>query len=96
MKVRPLYDKILLKRLEEKEEMKGGIIIPDTAREKPQEAKVVAVGDGRILKNGKKLPVEVKAGDKVLMAKYGGTEVKIDNDEYLIVSEEDILGIILP
>ena len=96
MKVRPLYDKILVKRAEEKEEAKGGIIIPDTAKEKSQEAEVVAVGQGRILKTGSKLPLEVKVGDRVVLAKYGGTEVKIDNTEYLILSEEDVLGIMIP
>lgn len=96
MKVRPLYDKILVKRTEEKEEAKGGIIIPDTAKEKSQEAEVVAVGQGRILKTGSKLPLEVKVGDRVVLAKYGGTEIKIDNTEYLILSEEDVLGIMIP
>ncbi|HUU51217.1 MAG TPA: co-chaperone GroES [Nitrospinota bacterium] len=94
MKVRPLQDRILVKRLEEKEEKKGGIIIPDTAKEKPQEGKVIAVGSGKILDNGKRQPLEVKKGDKVLFGKYSGTEVKIDEEEYLIMREEDILGII--
>lgn len=94
MKVRPLQDRILVKRLEEKEVKKGGIIIPDSAKEKPQEGKVIAVGSGKILDNGKKQPLEVKKGDKILFGKYSGTEVKIDEEEYLIMREEDILGII--
>jgi chaperonin GroES len=94
MKVRPLQDRILIKRLEEKETKKGGIIIPDTAKEKPQEAKVIAVGSGKTLEDGKKQPLEVKKGDKILFGKYSGTEVKIDDEEYLILREEDVLGII--
>ncbi|MBI3015209.1 MAG: co-chaperone GroES [Candidatus Tectomicrobia bacterium] len=94
MKVRPMYDKILVKRLEEQELKKGGIIIPDTAKEKPQEGEVVAVGSGKILKDGTRRDLEVKKGDRVLFGKYAGTEVKIDGEEYLIVSEEDVLGII--
>lgn len=94
MKVRPLQDRILVKRLEEKETKKGGIIIPDTAKEKPQEAEVIAVGSGKTLEDGKKQPLEVKKGDKILFGKYSGTEVKIDDEEYLILREEDVLGII--
>ena len=94
MKVRPLQDRILVKRLEEKETKKGGIIIPDTAKEKPQEGKVVAVGSGKVTDDGKKQPLEVKKGDKVLFGKYSGTEVSIDDEEYLILREEDVLGII--
>ena len=94
MKVRPLHDRILLKRIEEKESVKGGIIIPDTAKEKPQEAVVVAVGNGKILKNGTKLRLEVKAGDHVLFGKYSGSEIKLDGEEYLIVREDDVLGIL--
>ena len=94
MKVRPLQDRILIKRLEEKETKKGAIIIPDTAKEKPQEAKVIAVGSGKTLEDGKKQPLEVKKGDKILFGKYSGTEVKIDDEEYLILREEDVLGII--
>jgi chaperonin GroES len=94
MKVRPLHDRILLKRIEEKESVKGGIIIPDTAKEKPQEALVVAVGNGKILENGSKLTLEVKEGDHVLFGKYSGTEIKLDGEEYLIVREDDVLGIL--
>jgi chaperonin GroES len=94
MKVRPLYDKVLVKRLQEEEKTKGGIIIPDTAKEKPQEGEVIAVGHGRMLENGQKIPLEVKEGDRVIFGKYAGTEIKIDGEEYLIMREEDILGII--
>ena len=94
MKIRPLQDRIIVKRIEEEEKTKGGIIIPDTAKEKPIEGEVIAVGTGKILENGTKQPLEVKAGDRVLFGKYGGTEVKIDGVEYLIMREDDILGII--
>ena len=94
MKVRPLHDRIIVKRLEEEERTKGGIIIPDTAKEKPIEGKVVAVGDGRINENGTKIPLDVKKGDRVLFAKYGGTEIKIDGEEHLMMKEDDILAII--
>jgi len=94
MKVQPLGDRVLVKPLEEKEVKKGGIIIPDTAKEKPQEGEVVAVGTGKIDDNGKKVPCNVKKGDQVLMPKYGGTEVKIHDVEYQIVREEDILAVI--
>ena len=94
MKVRPLHDRILLKRIEEKESIKGGIIIPDTAKEKPQEGLVIAVGNGKILENGTKISLEVKDGDRVLFGKYSGTEIKVDGDEYLIVREDDVLGIL--
>ncbi len=94
MKVRPLKDRIIVKRLEEEEKTKGGIIIPDSAKEKPIEGKVTAVGDGKIDKNGKKIPLEIKKGDKVLFAKYGGTEIKIDGEEHLMMKEEDVLAII--
>ncbi len=94
MKIRPLHDRILVERLEEKEVKKGGIIIPDTAKEKPQEAKVIAVGNGKVGGNGKKIPLDVKAGDKILFGKYSGSEVKIDDKEYLILREEDILAIL--
>ena len=94
MKVRPLHDRILLKRIEEKESVKGGIIIPDTAKEKPQEGLVVAVGNGRILENGTKIPLEVKEGDHVLFGKFSGTEIKVEGEEYLIVREDDVLGIL--
>ena len=94
MKVRPLHDRILVERLEEKEVKKGGIIIPDTAKEKPQEGKVIAVGNGKVGDNGKKIPLDVKAGDKILFGKYSGSEVKIDDKEFLIMREEDVLAIL--
>jgi chaperonin GroES len=94
MKIRPLQDRIIVKRIEEEEKTKGGIIIPDTAKEKPMEGEVIAVGKGKILENGKKQPLEVKAGDRILFGKYAGTEVKIDGVEHLIMREEDVLGII--
>jgi chaperonin GroES len=94
MKIRPLHDRILVERLEEKEVKKGGIIIPDTAKEKPQEAKVIAVGNGKVTEEGKKIPLDVKAGDKILFGKYSGSEVKIDDKEYLILREEDVLAIL--
>ena len=93
-KIRPLHDRILIKRMEEQEQKKGGIIIPDTAKEKPQEGKVIAVGNGRVNEDGKKIPLDVKAGDKILFGKYSGSEVKIDDEEYLIMREEDVLAII--
>jgi chaperonin GroES len=93
MKIKPLGDRILLKRIEEEQKSKGGIVIPDTAREKPQEGKVVAVGKGRLLENGELVPLEVKKGDRVLFGKYSGTEVKLVGEEHLIVREDDILGI---
>jgi len=94
MKVKPIGDRVLVKPSKEEETKKGGIIIPDTAKEKPQEGKVVAVGTGKTDDHGKKIPFEVKVGDRVLVSKYGGTEVKIDGDEYQILREDDILGII--
>ncbi|MEM7137172.1 MAG: co-chaperone GroES [Myxococcota bacterium] len=94
MAIRPLHDRILVKRVKEEETTKGGIIIPDTAKEKPIEAKVVAVGTGRILDNGEVRALAVKKGDLVLFGKYGGTEVKIEGEEHLILREDDILGII--
>jgi chaperonin GroES len=94
MAIRPLHDRLIVKRLEEEEKTKGGIIIPDSAKEKPAEGKVIAVGNGRLNKDGKKIPLEVKKGDRILFAKYGGTEVKIDGEEHLIMKEEDVLGII--
>ena len=92
--IRPLHDRLLVERLEEKEVKKGGIIIPDTAKEKPQEAKVIAVGNGKVGENGKKIPLDVKAGDKILFGKYSGSEVKIDDKEYLIMREDDVLAIL--
>jgi chaperonin GroES len=94
MKIRPLHDRILIKRMEEQEVRRGGIIIPDTAKEKPQEGKVVAVGNGKVLDDGKRLPLDVKAGDKILFGKYSGNEVKIEDEEYLIIREEDVLAIL--
>ena len=94
MAIQPLGDRVLIKRLEAEEKTKGGIVLPDTAKEKPMEGKVVAIGHGKILENGTKVTPEVKAGDRVLFGKYAGTEVKIDGDEHLILREEDILGIL--
>jgi chaperonin GroES len=94
MKIQPLGDRILVEPVKENEVKKGGIIIPDTAKEKPQEGKVIAVGTGKLDDNGKIIPFNVKKGDKVLMPKYGGAEIKIDNKEYQIVREDDLLGII--
>jgi len=94
MKIGPLHDRLLVERLEEKEVKKGGIIIPDTAREKPQEAKVIAVGNGKVTDEGKKIPLDVKAGDKILFGKYSGSEVKINDKEYLIMREDDVLAIL--
>ncbi len=94
MKVRPLQDRILVRPLEEEEVKQGGIIIPDTAKEKPQEGEVVAVGSGRVLKDGDKQPLEIKKGEKVLYAKYAGTEVKMDGEELLIMREDDVLAVV--
>jgi chaperonin GroES len=94
MKIRPLQDRVIVKRLEEEEKTKGGIIIPDTAKEKPQEGKVIAVGKGKINEDGKVIPLDVKAGDRILFGKYSGTEVKIEGVEHLIMREDDILGVI--
>jgi chaperonin GroES len=94
VKLRPLHDRILVKRLEEQDEKHGSIIIPDTAKEKPQEGKVIAVGNGKMTDDGKRLALEVKAGDRILFGKYSGSEVKIDGEEYLILREEDVLGIL--
>lgn len=94
MKIRPLHDRMVIERLEEREVKKGGIIIPDTAKEKPQEGKVIAVGNGKIGDDGKRIPLDVKAGDKILFGKYSGSEVKLDDKEYLILREEDVLAIL--
>ena len=94
MQLRPLYDRIVVKRTDEKEEVKGGIIIPDSAKEKPQQGEVVAVGKGKRHENGSVTPLDVKVGDKILFAKYSGSEVKIDGVEYLILREEEVLGIV--
>lgn len=94
MKVKPLQDRLVVKRLAEEEKTKGGIIIPDAAKEKPQEGKVVAVGPGKVTDNGQRVTPEIKAGDKVLFGKYAGTEIKIDGEEHLILREDDVLAII--
>jgi chaperonin GroES len=92
--IRPLQDRVIVQRVEEEEKTKGGIIIPDTAKEKPQEGKVVAVGKGKVNDEGKIMPLDVKAGDKILFGKYSGTEVKWNGEEYLIMREDDILGVL--
>ena len=94
MKVRPLHDRMVVRRIEEKETAKGGIIIPDTAKEKPQEGKVLAVGNGRILENGTKVALDVKVGDKILFGKYTGTDIKIDGEEVLILREDEVLAVL--
>ena len=94
LKIRPLHDRILVKRIEEQETVRGGIIIPDTAKEKPQEGKVIAVGTGKVTEDGKKIPLDVKASDRILFGKYSGSEVTLDDEEYLIMKEEDVLAII--
>ena len=94
MTYRPLHDKVIVQRLEEQEKSAGGIIIPDTAKEKPQQGKVIAVGTGIVLKDGKTIPLQVKPGDRVLFSKYGGTEVKFGDEDYLVMREDDILGIL--
>jgi chaperonin GroES len=94
MKVRPLHDRIILKRVKEEEKTKGGIIIPDTAKEKPVEGKVVAVGAGKVLEDGKRIPLQVKAGDRVLFGKYSGTEIKIEGEEHLIMREDDVIAVV--
>lgn len=94
MKVRPLYDRILVKRIDTEEKTKGGIIIPDTAKEKPQEGKIIALGKGKLLEDGSIRPLDVKVGNKILFSKYGGTDVNIDGEEYLILREDDILAIV--
>ncbi|WP_027881531.1 co-chaperone GroES [Meiothermus rufus] len=92
--LRPLGDRVVVKRIEEEPKTKGGIVLPDTAKEKPQKGKVIAVGSGRILDNGTKVPLEVKEGDTVVFAKYGGTEIEIDGEEYIILSERDLLAVL--
>ena len=94
MKIRPLHDRILVKRIDEEETVRGGIIIPDSAKEKPQQADVIAVGNGRVLKDGSRQALDVKEGDRILFGKYSGSEVKLDGEEYLILREEDVLGIL--
>jgi chaperonin GroES len=95
MKTRPLHDRVLLRRIEEKEQVKGGIIIPDTAKEKPMEGEVISVGPGKMMEDGKRSPMDVKAGDRVLFAKYAGSEIKIDDKEYIIMKEEEILAVLI-
>ena len=94
MKIRPLQDRVIIKRIEEEEKSKGGIIIPDTAKEKPQEGKVIAVGKGKVNDDGKLIPLDVKVNDRILFGKYSGTEINIDGEEHLIMREEDILGVL--
>ena len=94
MKFRPLYDRILVERVESEEKTKGGIIVPDTAKEKPQQGKVIAVGQGKRLEDGKLIPLEVKAGDTILFGKYSGSEIKVEGIEYLIMKEDDVLGLV--
>ena len=94
MKLRPLQDRILVKRVAEEEKTKGGIIIPDTAKEKPAEGKVVAVGNGKLADDGKRIPLEIKKGDRILFGKYSGTEVKIEGEEHLVMREDDVLAVI--
>lgn len=94
MKVKPLGDRVVVKVLTQEEKTKGGIVLPDTAKEKPQEGEVISLGSGRVLDNGQKLPLEVKVGDRVIFSKYAGTEIKIDGEEYLILSERDVLAVV--
>jgi chaperonin GroES len=94
MNIRPLHDRVVVKRVEEKESVRGGIIIPDTAKEKPQEGEVIAVGTGKVLENGTRLAMDLKKGDRILFGKYAGSEVKLDGQEYLIMREDDILGVL--
>ena len=94
MNIRPLHDRVVVKRIEQGEQIRGGIIIPDTAKEKPQEAEVVAVGPGKLNDEGKRMPIDVKAGDRVLIGKYSGSDIKIDDNEYTIVREDEILAIV--
>ncbi len=94
MDLRPLHDRVLVKRLDEGEQRRGGIIIPDSAKEKPQQAEVVAVGNGKLLESGERASIEVKAGDRILFGKYSGSEIKIETDEYLILREDEILGVL--
>jgi len=94
MKIRPLYDRIVVKRLEEKEQMQGGLYIPDSAKEKPQEGEVAAVGKGKRLEDGKLVPLDVQVGDRILFGKYSGSDIKLDGEEYLIMREDEVLGIL--
>lgn len=92
--IRPLNDRIIVRRVEDQEQMRGGLYIPDTAKEKPQEGEVIAVGNGKLLDSGQRISIDIKAGDRILFGKYSGTEVKLDNEEYLILREDDVLGVI--
>ncbi len=94
MNIRPLHDRVVVKRIEEKETVQGGIIIPDTAKEKPQEGEVISVGQGKRTDDGKLIPLDVKAGDRILFGKYSGSEIKLEGDEFLIIREDEILGVI--
>ena len=94
MNIRPLQDRVLVKRVEQEEQVRGGIIIPDTAKEKPQQAEVVAVGPGKVNDEGKRSPVDVKAGDKILIGKYSGSEIRIDEEDYVILREDEILAVV--
>jgi chaperonin GroES len=94
MKIKPLQDRVIVKRIDQEEQVRGGIVIPDTAKEKPQEGEIVAAGDGKVLDSGQKLAMSVKTGDRILFGKYSGTEVKIDDEEYLIMREDEVLGIL--
>ena len=94
MKIRPLHDRILIKRVAEEESVRGGIIIPDTAKEKPQEGEVIAVGNGKMLENGQRVPLDVKEGERILFGKYAGSEIKLEGEEYLILREDEVLGIL--
>jgi chaperonin GroES len=94
MAIRPLHDRVLVRRLEEAESLRGGIVIPDTAKEKPQQGEVIAVGNGKLLESGERVPLDVKPGDRILFGKYAGSDVKIDGEEYLILREDEILGVL--
>jgi len=94
MKIRPLYDRIVVKRIEQSEELQGGLFIPDSAKEKPQEGEVMAVGKGKLLEDGKLVPLDVQAGNRILFGKYSGSEIKVDGEEFLIMREDDVLGVI--
>jgi chaperonin GroES len=96
MTLRPLHDRILVKRVAEAEQVRGGIIIPDTAKEKPQEGQVIAVGSGKLLENGTRVPLDVKVGDKVLFSKYGGNDIKLDGDDHLVLREDEVLAVLAP
>jgi chaperonin GroES len=94
MDIRPLHDRVLVRRIEEQETVRGGIIIPDTAKEKPQQGEVIAVGSGKLLENGERVPIDVKAGDRILFTKYSGSDIRVAGEEYLIVREDEILGVL--